>query len=154
MDVQLTSQQKEFVRRAIESGRVRSEQDAVEQALALWAECERQRTEFFLSLEESKASLACGEAREITEHSMRQLPMKSRSAAAPVSSPNSQLRADGAQPGATRGTRSRRDFWYYIAKESSSTDLANQLNDNITGRFVWLAGFRHLGRSRGERHHD
>lgn len=73
VDVQLTSEQKEFVRRAIESGRVRSEQDAIEQALTLWAERERQRTEFLLSLEESKASLARGEGREITEDSMRQL---------------------------------------------------------------------------------
>jgi Arc/MetJ-type ribon-helix-helix transcriptional regulator len=37
-DVQLTPDQKAFVRRSIESGRLRSEQDAVLEALTLWEE--------------------------------------------------------------------------------------------------------------------
>jgi Arc/MetJ-type ribon-helix-helix transcriptional regulator len=41
MDVQLTPDQKAFARRAIESGRLHSEQDAVQEALALWEERER-----------------------------------------------------------------------------------------------------------------
>jgi hypothetical protein len=36
MDVNLTPDQKAFARRAIESGRLHSEQDAVQEALALW----------------------------------------------------------------------------------------------------------------------
>ncbi len=73
MDVDLTPDQKAFVRRAIESGRLRSEQDAVQEALALWEERERQRTEFLLTLDEARASLARGEGRAITQQSMQQL---------------------------------------------------------------------------------
>jgi Arc/MetJ-type ribon-helix-helix transcriptional regulator len=73
MDVQLTEDQLAFVRRAINDGRVHSEEDAVRQALALWEERERQRVEFLLTLEDAKASLARGEGRVITQDSMRQL---------------------------------------------------------------------------------
>ena len=73
MDVQLTPDQRVFARRAIESGRLNSEGDAVREALALWEERERQRAEFLLTLEEARASLSRGEGREITRESMRQL---------------------------------------------------------------------------------
>ena len=73
MDVQLTPDQKAFARRAIESGRLHSEQDAVQEALALWEERERQRIEFLLTLDDARASLARGEGRVITQESMHQL---------------------------------------------------------------------------------
>ncbi len=73
MDVHLTPDQKAFARRAIESGRLHSEQDAVQEALALWEERERQRIEFLLTLDEARASLARGEGRVITQESMHQL---------------------------------------------------------------------------------
>jgi Arc/MetJ-type ribon-helix-helix transcriptional regulator len=73
MDVQLTPDQKAFARRAIESGRLHSEKDAVQEALALWEERERQRMEFLLTLDNAKASLARGEGRMITQESVRQL---------------------------------------------------------------------------------
>ena len=73
MDVQLTSDQKAFARRAIESGRLHTEEDAVQEALALWEERERQRAEFLLTLDEARASLARGEGRVITQEAMRQL---------------------------------------------------------------------------------
>ena len=73
MDVQLTSDQKAFARRAVESGRLRNEEDAVQEALALWEERERQRAEFLLTLDDAKASLARGEGRVITPESMREL---------------------------------------------------------------------------------
>jgi len=73
MDVQLTSDQKAFARRAIESGRLHSEQDAVQEALALWEERERQRAEFLLTLDDARASLARGEGRVITQENMQQL---------------------------------------------------------------------------------
>ena len=73
MDVHLTPDQKAFARRAIESGRLHSEEDAVEEALALWEERERQRVEFLLTLDEARASLARGEGRVITQESMQQL---------------------------------------------------------------------------------
>jgi Arc/MetJ-type ribon-helix-helix transcriptional regulator len=73
MSVQLTADQKAFARRAIESGRLHSEEDVVQEALALWAERERQRAEFLLTLEDARASLARGEGRVITRKSMEQL---------------------------------------------------------------------------------
>jgi Arc/MetJ-type ribon-helix-helix transcriptional regulator len=73
MDVHLTPDQKAFARRAIESGRLHSEEDAVLEALALWEEHERRRAEFLLTLDEARASLARGEGRAITQESMRQL---------------------------------------------------------------------------------
>lgn len=73
MNVDLTPDQKAFARRAIESGRIHSEQDAVHEALALWEERERQRTEFLLTLDDARASLARGGGREITQQSMQQL---------------------------------------------------------------------------------
>jgi Arc/MetJ-type ribon-helix-helix transcriptional regulator len=73
MEVQLTSDQRAFAQRAIQSGRLNSEEEAVLEALALWEERERQRVGFLATLDSAKASLARGEGRVITEESMRQL---------------------------------------------------------------------------------
>jgi Arc/MetJ-type ribon-helix-helix transcriptional regulator len=73
MEVQLTSDQKAFARRAIESGRLRSEEEAVQEALTLWEDRERRRVEFLATLDRSRASLAGGEGRVITQESMREL---------------------------------------------------------------------------------
>jgi Arc/MetJ-type ribon-helix-helix transcriptional regulator len=73
MDVRLTPDQKAFARRAVEAGRLRSEEDAVEEALALWEERERRRAEFRATLDDARASLARGEGRAITRESMREL---------------------------------------------------------------------------------
>jgi putative addiction module CopG family antidote len=73
MEVQLTSDQKAFARRAVESGRLHSEEDAIREALALWEERERRRIEFLSTLDDSLAALARGEGRIITQESMREL---------------------------------------------------------------------------------
>ena len=73
MEVQLTSDQKAFARRAVDTGRLQSEEDAVKEALALWEERERRRVEFLATLDDARAALARGEGREITPESMRQL---------------------------------------------------------------------------------
>jgi Arc/MetJ-type ribon-helix-helix transcriptional regulator len=73
MEVQLTSDQKAFARRAVETGRLRSEEEAVREALAMWEERERRRVEFLATLEDARASLARGEGRVITQDSMREL---------------------------------------------------------------------------------
>ena len=73
MQIDLTPDQKAFVRRAIETGRLRSAEDAVQEALALWEERERQRAEFLLTLEDARAAVARGEGRAITQESVRQL---------------------------------------------------------------------------------
>jgi antitoxin ParD1/3/4 len=73
MQVDLTPDQKAFVRRAIESGRFRHEEDAVKEALSLWEERERIRAEILIAVDEAETSLARGESRAITHESMREL---------------------------------------------------------------------------------
>ena len=73
MELRLTPDQKAFVRQAIQSGRLQREEDAVQEALALWEERERARAEILGAVDEAEASLARGEGRIITEQSMREL---------------------------------------------------------------------------------
>ena len=73
MDVQLTPEQRAFVRQAIESGRLQREEEAVQEALSLWEERERTRAEILAAVDEAEASLARGEGRPITQESVRTL---------------------------------------------------------------------------------
>jgi len=73
MEVKLTPDQQAFVRQAIESGRLRREEEAVQEALALWEERERTRAEIIAAVDEADASLARGEGRIITPQSTRDL---------------------------------------------------------------------------------
>lgn len=73
MEVSLTPDQKAFVRQAIDSGRLHDEQEAVQEALALWEERERLRAEITVSVESARAAHARGEGRPITAEAMRQL---------------------------------------------------------------------------------
>ena len=73
MEVNLTPDQKAFVRHAIESGRLQHEEDAVREALSLWEERERTRAEILAAVDEAETSLARGEGRTITQESMREL---------------------------------------------------------------------------------
>ena len=71
--MQLTPDQKAFVRQAIESGCLRREEDAVKGAFPLWEERERTRAEILAAVDEAETSLACGEGRIVTQESMREL---------------------------------------------------------------------------------
>lgn len=73
MDVELTPDQRDFVRQAIESGRISGEEEAIRQALALWEERERRRLEILAMVDEADASLARGEGIPITDESMKAL---------------------------------------------------------------------------------
>jgi Arc/MetJ-type ribon-helix-helix transcriptional regulator len=74
MEVQLTPDQKAFVRRAIASGRLQREEDAVKEELSLWEERERRRLEILVAVDRAEASLARGEGRSVmTEAEVRQL---------------------------------------------------------------------------------
>jgi Arc/MetJ-type ribon-helix-helix transcriptional regulator len=66
MGVQLTPDQKAFVRQAIESGRLRREEEAVQEALSLWEGRERRRLEMLVAVDRAEASLARGEGRTVT----------------------------------------------------------------------------------------
>lgn len=73
MIVNLTPDQKAFVRDAIASGRLHGEEDAMREALALWERRERARAEILASVDVAEAALARGEGRVITQESMRDL---------------------------------------------------------------------------------
>jgi putative addiction module CopG family antidote len=73
MEVHLTPDQEAFVRHAIETGRFRRVEDAVQEALSLWEERERKRVEFLVTLDDAKASLGRGGGRAITKQSVREL---------------------------------------------------------------------------------
>ena len=64
MRFELTADQDAFVQKAIESGRFSREEEAVQEALALWERRERGRLEIIAMIEEAEASLARGEGRE------------------------------------------------------------------------------------------
>ncbi len=70
--MKLTPDRKAFVRDAIESGRLKHEEEAV-RARALWEERERTRAGILAAVNESDASLARGEGRVITKQSMLKL---------------------------------------------------------------------------------
>jgi toxin ParE1/3/4 len=42
------------------------------------------------------------------------------------------------------------NIWYYVAQESGSVEIADQLIDSITDRFILLAGHLYLGRPRDD----
>jgi putative addiction module CopG family antidote len=73
MEVNLTPDQKAFIRQAIESGRLHQEEEAVREALSLWEERERKRAEFVATIEDAKVSTGRGEGRVITQQSMQEL---------------------------------------------------------------------------------
>jgi Arc/MetJ-type ribon-helix-helix transcriptional regulator len=66
MEITLSSEQQAFVRIAVADGRVHSEEEAVQQALALWEERERVRLDFISTLDQARASLARGEGRTLS----------------------------------------------------------------------------------------
>lgn len=73
MEVHLTPDQEAFVRQAMETGRFRRKEDAVQEALSMWEERERKRAEFLATVDDATASLARGQGRTITQQSMQEL---------------------------------------------------------------------------------
>jgi len=73
MEVQFTPDQEAFARQAVESGRLRREEDALREALSLWEEPERTRAEILALVDEAELSLLSGQGRVITPDSMREL---------------------------------------------------------------------------------
>lgn len=69
MNVQLTEDQKALIRKGVETGRYRGEDDAVREAMELWEERERYRAEILASIEMADASIARGEGRILDETS-------------------------------------------------------------------------------------
>jgi len=73
MEAQVTPDQRAFVRRAIASGTLQREEDAVRDALSLWEERDWRRLKILVA-DRAEASLARSEGRSITtEAEVRQL---------------------------------------------------------------------------------
>ncbi|MBZ5728651.1 MAG: hypothetical protein LAP87_27170 [Acidobacteriia bacterium] len=64
----MTPGQESFIRRAIETGCLHRQEDAVAEAMSLWEERERRRLEILAAVDRAEASLARGEGRRITSH--------------------------------------------------------------------------------------
>jgi putative addiction module CopG family antidote len=73
MQIELTAEADEFIRRSIATGRHRHAEDVVREALELWIERERRREELLAELDIAEAELARGEGIELTKESMREL---------------------------------------------------------------------------------
>jgi Arc/MetJ-type ribon-helix-helix transcriptional regulator len=74
MQVSLTPDQEAFIRQAIATGRLQRAEDAVQEALSLWEQRERTRTEILAAVDVAEASLARGDGQTITsQRSMREL---------------------------------------------------------------------------------
>ena len=73
MEVNLTPDQKAFALQAIESGRIHREEDAVQEALALWEARERRRVEILAAVDNAETSLANDGGRVISQPSMQEL---------------------------------------------------------------------------------
>lgn len=65
MELHLSADQQALIREGIESGRLRSPEDAFDEAMLLWEERERRRNEILAAVDASEASLARGEGRRI-----------------------------------------------------------------------------------------
>jgi Arc/MetJ-type ribon-helix-helix transcriptional regulator len=65
--VQLPPDQKAFVREAIQSRRLRREEDAVKEALSLSEDRERHPLEILIAVDKAEASPARGEGRGVTK---------------------------------------------------------------------------------------
>jgi putative addiction module CopG family antidote len=142
----LTHDQKAFVRQAIESGRLRSEDDAVREALALWEERERRRTEILMALDAAEASLAGGRR---PNHRLAKGRQKSSARDKPP-----RIASLEGFPETARLKRYRLfseaasdldDIWLWVASESGSAKLATAAVEKTVDRFGWLAQFPHLG---------
>ena len=66
MELRLSEDQQALIREGIESGRLRTAEDAFEEAMLLWEERERRRLEILAAVDAAEASLARGEGRRLT----------------------------------------------------------------------------------------
>ena len=73
MQIELTPEQCDLIRRAIHDGRVKSEDEALRQALDLWIKHEREHEAILTTIDAAEASLASDKGIAITKRSMREL---------------------------------------------------------------------------------
>ncbi len=73
MQVELTPEQESFVQQAVETGRIQGPEDAVREALSLWADRERARVELRLAFGQAEADLREGRYEEYTNETLADL---------------------------------------------------------------------------------
>ena len=67
MEVAFTADQEAFIRQAIASGRYRSPEDAVRDAMTRWEESERSRLRLLTAFNEAEADLEAGDFTDYTD---------------------------------------------------------------------------------------
>ncbi len=73
MEVHLSADQQAFVRQVVSSGRLQGEQEAVQEAFALWEERERRRMEILAGLDAAELDIALGRYSDYTDETLPQL---------------------------------------------------------------------------------
>lgn len=73
MEVKLTPDQEALIRQAIKTGRLHREEDAMQEALQLWEERERQRYEIVAALDEAEADLKAGQYTDYADEDLLEL---------------------------------------------------------------------------------
>jgi Arc/MetJ-type ribon-helix-helix transcriptional regulator len=73
MEVHLSADQQAFVRQVVASGRLQGEEEAVQEAFALWEERERRRIEILAGLDAAELDIASGRYSDYTDEMLPQL---------------------------------------------------------------------------------
>lgn len=73
MEVHLTPDQQAFVQQAVASGRFQREEEALQEAFALWEERERKRAEILAALDDAEKGLDSGDFTDYVDASLPQL---------------------------------------------------------------------------------
>jgi Arc/MetJ-type ribon-helix-helix transcriptional regulator len=73
MEVHLTPDQEAFLRQAIASGRFQREEEALQEAFALWEARERNRREILAALDEAESGLETGQFADYTDAALPRL---------------------------------------------------------------------------------
>ena len=151
MKVHISPEQRAFIREGIESGRFRTEEDAVQEALALWEERERLRSEILAAVDKAENSITRGEGRTITRASMRHSQRRQTTRSfAHLPKAEFQYPLMPRHRLAPEAEAELDEIWLYVARESGSFEIADHVIDNITERFWLLTRRPHIGRTRDD----
>ena len=73
MEVRFTPEQEAFIRQAVASGRYRSPEEAVQDALTRWENSERSRLDLLAALDEAETDLETGRFTDYTDATLQNL---------------------------------------------------------------------------------
>jgi putative addiction module CopG family antidote len=81
MQVELTVEQEAFIQQAIASGRYRTAEEAVQEAMARWEAGERAHVELVTALDEAESDMAGGRYSDYTDETLADLAAELKSEA-------------------------------------------------------------------------